>query len=199
MVEQHAAEHRSERDSGTGGCRPDADCHRALSRVGEHMGEQGERRGHDERGARAHDGAGEDELVDTSRERCCPRRQAEHRESEHECPAPPVPVAERSCEEQQSGEHERVRIHHPLELAEAGVEVAHERGQRHVDDRVVEDDGEQAQAEHRQREPTPPAGGAAAGRRAHDALRLAARASIQGSAVVASVTTRAPLEPNTVY
>ena len=46
--------------------------------------------------------------------------------------------------------------------ADAGAEVAHERGQRHVDDRVVDHDHEQAHAEHGEGQPS---GGGARGRR----------------------------------
>ena len=63
------------------------------------------------------------------------------------------PVAERPRRQQQAGEHERVAVDHPLELAVGGVEVAHERGQRHVEDGVVEGDHHEAQAEHQQDPP----------------------------------------------
>ena len=62
--------------------------------------------------------------------------------------APAEAVAEAAHREQQAREHERVRVDHPLELAVAGVEVANERRDRDVEDRVVEHDHEQAQAEH---------------------------------------------------
>ena len=58
--------------------------------------------------------------------------------------------------EEQAREHERVRVDHPLQVADAGAEVAHQRGQGHVDDRVVDHDHEQAHAEDRQRGPAAP-------------------------------------------
>ena len=61
--------------------------------------------------------------------------------------------------EQQAREHERVRVDHPLQLAVGGVEVAHDRGDRDVEDRVVEHDHEQAEAEDGE-DPPPPLVGA---------------------------------------
>ena len=57
--------------------------------------------------------------------------------------------------EEQAGEHERVAVDDPLQLAGRGVEVLDERGQGHVEDGVVEADDQQAEAQHAERPPAP--------------------------------------------
>ena len=68
-------------------------------------------------------------------------------------------VAERAGGEQHAGEHEHVDVDDPLQLRGGGVEVALQRRQRDVEDRVVEPDHEQRQAEDGER---PPAAGVGA-------------------------------------
>ena len=68
---------------------------RALTRVGEHVGEDRQRRRHDQRGADAHDRAGADELVDAAGERGRGRRDAEDDEADGERALAPEAVAER--------------------------------------------------------------------------------------------------------
>ena len=91
--------------------------------------------------------------VDAAGERRRRRRDAEDDEADGQRTLAPEPVAQAAGGEQQAGEHERVGVDDPLQLADAGAEVAHERGQRHVDDRVVDHDHEQAHAEHGERRP----------------------------------------------
>ena len=61
--------------------------------------------------------------------------------------AAPEPVTQAARGEQQAGEHQRVGVDHPLQLAVRRVELAHDRRDRDVEDRVVEHDHEQAEAE----------------------------------------------------
>ena len=56
------------------------------------------------------------------------------------------------------GEHERVAVDDPLQLAVGGVEVVHDRGDRDVEHRVVEHDDEQAEAQDDEDPPTPRVG-----------------------------------------
>ena len=63
-------------------------------------------------------------------------------------------VAHAAHGEQQPGEHERVAVDDPLQLAGGGVEIADQRRDRHVQDGVVERDDEQGDAD-RQRPPPP--------------------------------------------
>ena len=155
VLEQDAADHRAERDAEARGRGPDADRHRALARVGEDADQQRERRRHDERGPGAHDGAGDDQPVDAARVGGRRRRGSEHREPGEQRAAAAEAIPERAGQQQQSREHEGVGVDHPLQLAHVGVEVAHQGGERDVDDRVVDDDREQAQAQHAQRQPAP--------------------------------------------
>ena len=57
--------------------------------------------------------------------------------------------------EQQAGEHDRVRVDDPLQLRALGAEVAHDRRQRDVEDRVVDADDDEREAEHGERHPPP--------------------------------------------
>jgi hypothetical protein len=167
VVEQHAADGGAERDAEAGRCRPQADRRGPLARVGEDADEQRERRRHDQRRAGAHRGAGEDEPADVAGVGRAGRRDREDGEAAEQHPPAAEPVAERAGQQQQPREHERVRVDDPLQLADVRVQVERERRQRDVDDRVVDHDDEQAQAEHRERRP------ALARRGGHDAPRRA--------------------------
>ena len=90
---------------------------------------------------------------DGRRERRRERAEPEHDQAELQRAAPAEPVAEAAAGEQQAREHERVRVDHPLQLAVRGVEVAHDRRDGDVEDRVVEDDHQQAEAEDREDQP----------------------------------------------
>jgi hypothetical protein len=69
-----------------------------------------------------------------------------------------VAVAERAADQQQTGDGERVGVEDPLQLARPSTEVLGEGRQRGVDDRVVDDDEEDAQAQHDERPPASVAG-----------------------------------------
>jgi len=72
----------------------------------------------------------------------------EEPEAEEERAAAAEPIAERAGREQQPGEDERVPVDDPLQLAVGGVQVLRERRQRDVEDRVVQSDDDEAEAEH---------------------------------------------------
>ena len=50
----------------------------------------------------------------------------------------PEPVTEVAAGQQQAGEDERVGVDDPLQARDPGAEVAGERREGHVDDRVVD-------------------------------------------------------------
>ena len=78
----------------------------------------------------------------------------EHGEAGEQHPLAPDAVGEAARGEQQRGEDEVVGVDDPLQLAVGGVQLAHERGQRDVDDRRVEVDregGEQQRGEDQRR------------------------------------------------
>ena len=62
VLEQEAAGDRAEADAEAGHAGPDADRLAPLGRVGEHVGDDRQRRRHDERAADAHERPGGDQL-----------------------------------------------------------------------------------------------------------------------------------------
>jgi hypothetical protein len=84
------------------------------------------------------------------------RAEPEDEETELQRPFAAEAVTERSGGQQQAGEHQHVGVDDPLELRAGCTEVALERGQRHVEDRVVERDDEQRQTQDHE---GPPAAG----------------------------------------
>ena len=67
----------------------------------------------------------------------------------------PVAIADAPQREQEPREHQRVAVDDPLELTGVGVQLAAQRGQRDVHDRVVDDDHEDAEAQHPEDRPPP--------------------------------------------
>jgi hypothetical protein len=153
VPQQYPARHRADRHGEPGHGRPDADRRRPLARVGEHVVEDRQRGGVDQRGGHAHRGAGGDELAAGLRERGADGRQAEQRQPQLQEPPPAEAVAEVAAEQQQPGEAERVRVDDPLQGLGRRVQVAADRRQRDVDDHVVHDHEQDAEAEHRQDPP----------------------------------------------
>ena len=82
------------------------------------------------------------------------RAEAEQRQTELQRRQPAEAVTEAPGGEQQAREHERVRVDDPLELARASRRAGRTmRRDRDVQDRVVDDDDEQADAEDEQDQP----------------------------------------------
>src|SRR5262249_22611383 len=65
----------------------------------------------------------------------------------------PEAVAEPARWDEEYGVDEQVGVDHPEHLVERGAEVTDDRGHRDVDDGGVEQDREEADADHRKREP----------------------------------------------
>ena len=89
------------------------------------------------------DRTGQDQDLARRRQGGCGRASREDDQADHEHPAPTEPVAERGARQEQDRERQRVRVDHPLEVGEAGAEVAPDDGQRGRDDQVVERDHEE--------------------------------------------------------
>ena len=102
-----------------GGRRPTRRWPCPRSSGGEDVGDDRQRRRHDERAADAHERAGGDQLLGAVGERRRERAETEDHEPDLQCTAPAEPVAEAAGGEQQAGEHQRVRVDHPLQLAVA--------------------------------------------------------------------------------
>ena len=153
VPQQQAAGHRPDRDGQAGHARPDADGGGALARVGEHVREQRERGGVDQRGRDAHGRAAGDQLAGGAGQRGGDRREREQRQPGLQDPAPAEPVAEVPADDQQAGEDERVGVHDPLQVLGRGGQRAAHRRQGDVDDRVVDHDEQHAQAQDGQDPP----------------------------------------------
>jgi hypothetical protein len=78
---------------------------------------------------------------------------AEGGEADEQCPLAAELVAEATRGEQESGEHEQVRVDDPLQLAGRGTEPVGERGQGDVHDRAVDHHDEDGEAHDRERGP----------------------------------------------
>ena len=142
---------------------PDADRLGPLDRLGEHVGDDRERRREDERRADAHQRPAGDEALGRADGAGQRRRHAEHRQAGHEHPLAPVAVAEAAGREQQAGEHQQVGVDDPLQLAGGGVEVDGERRQGDVDDRAVEHRHEHGEADDGEDRPAAPVDGVVEG------------------------------------
>jgi hypothetical protein len=99
------------------------------------------------------------------------RGEREPDRAEHEHPSPAEPVAQRTAEQDERRQGERVAVQRPLQAAEVGAEIVADARQRDVDHRRVEEG--HAGAEHGG-EQDPAAGGLSeadldGGRRGHDA------------------------------
>ena len=159
-LEERAAGERAERDADPRGRGPDPDRLRPL-RAGEDVRDDRQGRRHDQRAADAHERAA-----------CAISWFADPASADRTEPVPKMRrpdlqrraaaelVAEAAHREQQPGEHERVGVDHPLQLAVRGRQLADDAGERHVEDRVVEDDHQQAEAQHPEDQP-PSLGGPA--------------------------------------
>ena len=83
------------------------------------------------------------------------RADGEHDEADLQGALAAEAVAEAAGRQQQAGEHERVGVDDPLDLAVRRVEVLDHRRDRHVEDRVVERDDQQRDAQHGEDPPAP--------------------------------------------
>ena len=111
---------------------------------------------HDERAADTLDRPGRDQRIGRADQRAAERPEPEHHESEEECAAPAELVAETPGGEEQTREHECVGVGNPLQLALGRAELADEARERDIDDRAVDPDNEQRQAQDREDRPAPP-------------------------------------------
>ena len=120
--EQGAAGDRAHAEAERRDAGPDADGLAALVGVAEDVGQDRERRRHDERAADAHDRPGDDQHRRAAGERRQRRAHAEHREAEGQALVATEAVTHAAGGEQQPGEHDRVAVDDPLQLALRGVE-----------------------------------------------------------------------------
>ena len=115
VLDQEAARDRADGDAEAGDAGPHADRLGAFT-GGKDGGDDRQRRGHDERAADAHEGAGGDQHLRRGRERGETRAEAEDGQADGEAAFAAEAVAEGAGGEEQAGEDEHVRVDDPLQL-----------------------------------------------------------------------------------
>ncbi len=151
---QHPAEDRahSDRHAGDGPEDPEGDpAVAAAKRVGEQR--QG-RREHD-RTADTLPGPGQDEEQRGLREAAQQRPDGEHGRADGEHQPSTEPVRQRAGRQQQGGQRQSVGVDRPLQVRQRGAERPPDVRQRHVHDRDVKQQHEDADADRRERPPLP--------------------------------------------
>ena len=153
--QQQACGDRSQRPAQPRAPRPHGDGPLPLPGVAEDVGEDRQGARHDERRTEPGEATQRDELPVLGGEGGGERGEGEDHQPELQRRLAAVAVGQRPGGEQQHGEHEAVRVDHPLLLAGAGAEGLLDVGQGHVQRRVPGHDQQQAQAEHGQDRPAP--------------------------------------------
>ena len=154
-MQECAAGQRAESDREPDDPGPGSDRRRPLLRVGEDVGEDGQGGREDEGSSEAHQAPSNDEHVRRPREAGEGRESSEGEDADLEGTLSSVAVPEAAADEQESGEHQRIRVDDPLQLAVRGVELLADPGQRHVHDRVVNHGKEHAEAQDAENDPAP--------------------------------------------
>jgi hypothetical protein len=155
VLEQEAAGHRAEGDGDARESGPDRDRPATLLGITEDVGEDRQRGRHDQRAADAHERTGEDQLIGGVDRGGGDRAKGEEDETRLQCTLAPEAVGHAAGGQQQSGEDDHIRVDDPLDLAVAGVEVTDQRRDGDVEDRVVDDDDQQADAQDAEDHPAP--------------------------------------------
>ena len=153
MLEQRTTHDTTHRDTDAGETGPDCDRPRPL--LGrEHVGQDRQRRRHHEGRTDAHHRVCADHRTRRARQRREQRRRTEHDQAAVEREPSSVAVTERTCGQQQAGEHQGVGVDDPLQATRPRVEVLGQGGQRHVEAGVGHHDHHEADAQHAERPPT---------------------------------------------
>jgi hypothetical protein len=152
-ADQQTADDRpgSEADPRCG--RPDADCGRAPL-LGERIDQDRERERCHQRGTDALQSAEGDQVGVVGRERACAGEHRERGQADEEDALAPVPISQRAADEDERRERKHVGVDHPLQVARRDTELALDRGQRHVHDRVVQQDHALPDAHRDKRQPS---------------------------------------------
>ena len=124
VLEQQAAGDRADGHGETGEAGPDGDRPAPLAGIAEHVGQDRQRRRHDQRAADAHERPAGDQVDGRRRQRRRGRADGEQHDADLQGALAAEAVAEAARREQQAGEDERVGVDDPLDLAVGRVEVA---------------------------------------------------------------------------
>ena len=152
MLGDEPADKGSDRERECRDPRPDADRGPALARR-KRRSDDRERRGVHQGSSDALQHACSDQHLPRAREAAEERRDGENDDPDDEDQPATVRVGELPAHEHERGERQGIAGDDPLQLGEVGVEVALDRGQSDVHDRVVEHDHEEAERDGREREP----------------------------------------------
>jgi len=149
---QSAADERADGNGDTGRRSPDAEGGPAFASV-ELLRQEGEGGREHDRPADSLSRAREDEEERRGRGAAERGGGREEEDAADEDALPSEQIGERSCVEHEGREGQRVRVDHPLEVGEAGVQRSRDGRQRDVHDRDVEEQHEDRRADHDQGPP----------------------------------------------
>ena len=138
------------------GCRrplKDPQCPGPGRAFGEEVGDDGQRLGCDEGGARTLEESGKDQHQRRRREPGRERRDAEGGETDEQHPAMAGQVTDPTTKEQQGAEGQRVPRDDPLQVRRGEVQLALDGRQRDVDDAEVELENELCRDDESERQP----------------------------------------------
>ena len=152
-VDEHAAHDGSQCQRDPGDRRPDPQRLGPKLRREQHR-EQRQRGGQHAGRRRAHQRPRGDHFTHGLRRGGQHGGDGEADEPHHEDAPPPEPIGEAAADEQEAGQRDEERVEHPLQLADAGVELVRHLRQRDVDDRHVDRADEHRAADDP--EPQPP-------------------------------------------
>jgi hypothetical protein len=155
LLPQRAADDRPEREADADDRAPRADRPRAFARLGEDVGDDRHRHRVEHRAADALQGARGDQPAERRGEAAQQRAGDEHEQPDLERAPAPEAVGGRAGQQQQAGDHDHVRVDRPLQPRQRRMQVAFDRRQRDVDDRVVHRDDQQAHAADREDQRAP--------------------------------------------
>ncbi len=150
---EDAAEHEADRAAADRDRGPDSHRLRPLGAFFVRRGDDRQSCRRDERGAEALEAAEDDQHFRARRQAVEQRRDREDHEADEEDLLASGEVAGSTTQQQETAEHQRVRIHDPLQVGIRHVEVGLDRGQRDVHDRRVEDHHELRHADEDEHEP----------------------------------------------
>ncbi len=153
VLQQEAAEQRSDRGAHGGDGAPDADGERPLTAVGEDLAQDRQRGRHDHRAADAEQRPRHDQQVRVVREGRHGRGHAEQGVAEEEDASAPDAVAQRAEQDQQRGTDQRIGVDDPEQFDRTGLEVLGDGGDGHVQHGGVDGDQQQADAEDDEHHP----------------------------------------------
>ncbi len=138
VFDQPAAADRTDRGRDRAEARPRADRAASFGLV-EGGADDRQAAGHEEGGAHALHGAAGNQHRRRGRHAAGHGGEGEEDQAGEEDPLAAELIAERSADQDEGAEKQRVRFDHPLHVGDRGVKVGLKRGQRHVHDRAVDE------------------------------------------------------------